>query len=235
MACLASQLAVEAETRTIRPTTLSCVSSQSSSTLTSDGSQGSSRMAKALQLLLCEQESITSRTSIMKSTHRTASSDDILDSNKRSLAHQATKHWQTASPLDTLTSGSYPYRDCLSLKKDKTFCAAMQLWRSIVVNIEPRLRGRYQSRLSLRRVLCLHPHFTGCQVLECIMEYLTTAVGRHMVVDRGHGHIVCVKLLQSGVMENIKDSTCDVFSEDSSYRFTGRHVRKVRHTCNKND
>lgn len=229
MACAVS-LGFEVEPRDI---TAASVSSLSSSTLTSDASHhGGSRIARALRLLLSEREGIThcppnDFPATLKPARRSASTEDILasDITKHALRLRATEYWQAASSLDALNR--HIARENSESKKTATTYAAVQLWRSIVINLEQNLRAKHNSRLSLRRMLCLHPQYSGSQILDCVLEYLTAAVGRHMLVDKRHGRLVCLKLLKSGVIENAKDSSCSLFNEASMYRFTGRQVSKV--------
>ena len=230
MACAAS-LGFEVEPRDI---TAASVSSLSSSTLTSDATShhGGSRIARALRLLLSEREGIThcphdNYHGTLKPARRAASTEDILasDITKHALRLRATEYWQAATSLDALNRNIA--RENSDSGKTATTYAAVQLWRSIVINLEQSLRAKHNSRLSLRRMLCLHPQYSGSQILDCLLEYLTTAVGRHMLVDKRHGRLVCLKLLKSGVIENAKDSSCNLFNEASVYRFTGRQVNKV--------
>ena len=165
----------------------------------------------------------------LKPARRIASNDDILasDITKHALRLRATEYWQAASSLDALNYVAQENFEESRSKKTATTYAAVQLWRSIVINLEQKLRAKYNSRLSLRRMLCLHPQYSGSQILDCLLEYLTAAVGRHMLVDKRHGRLICLKLLKSGVIENAKDSSCNLFNEASVYRFTGRQGNKV--------
>lgn len=235
MACLIGNMTVEVDQPSITAISLSSSGSGStSSTITPDEFTGDSRMARALQLLLSEGDPVTctrgGTLEMMRSTRKAASSEDILlSANKQALQMHAFEYWRATSSMDALNC-CVEDDNTRVRGKSATLFAATQLWRSIVVNLEQQLRARPHRRLSLRRMLCLHPQYHGSDVLDCLLNYLTTTAGRHVPVSREQACVICSKLIASGAMENAKDSSCLVFEESACYRFTGHPAWKVSPT-----
>ena len=231
MACLVTNMAVEIDQPSITAISFSSSATSSSSTLTPEESTDDSRMARALQLLLSEEDPITcsrgGTLETMRSARKAASSEDILlSANKRALRMHASDYWRATSSMDALNCC---VDDVVTHPRGKsaTVFAATQLWRSIVLNLEQRLRSRQHRRLFFRRMLFLQPQYSGTDVVDCLHDYLISTAGRHALVSREQACVICSKLLESGAMENAKDSSCVTFVETACYRFTGHHPWKV--------